>query len=95
MTDAQVSPDARVRIPPNVYARAFGEEVVLLDFKRGEYFGLDAIGAEVWRGIEANETLASIAKRIVQRYEVSEEQALRDVTALVSQMTTERLVEVA
>ena len=38
---------SRVKISPSVYARAFGEEVVLLEFGRGEYFGLDAVGAEL------------------------------------------------
>ena len=32
-----------VTISPSVYARSFGEEVVLLEFGKGEYFGLDAI----------------------------------------------------
>lgn len=92
---AAISPDTRVKIPPNVYARAFGDEIVLLDFGRGEYFGLDEIGAEVWKRLEAGAPLAEIAKHIAVAYEVSEETALADVQALVSQMTSEKLVELA
>lgn len=89
----ELPPEARLRIAANVYARSFGDDVVLLDFKRGEYFGLDDIGAEIWKGIEAGHTVRAIAQTLVDRYEVSEIEALRDVRDLLSQMETECLVE--
>lgn len=90
-----LSPDAHVRIPSHVYARAFGDEIVLLDFGRGEYFGLDEVGAEIWKRLEAGDALSEIARRLVDRYEVSPDQALDDVRSLVSQMASESLVELA
>lgn len=90
-----LSPDVHVRIPSHVYARAFGDEIVLLDFGRGEYFGLDEVGAEIWKRLEAGDALSEIARRLVDRYEVSPDQALDDVRSLVSQMASESLVELA
>ena len=87
-----IQADTRVRVAPNVYARAFGDELVLLEFGRGEYFGLDVVGAAIWRGLEQGETLAEIADGIVRRWEVTKEDALRDVEALVSHMQREALV---
>jgi len=83
----------KVRISPRVYARAFGDEMVLLDFAVGEYFALDPIGAEVWRRLEAGDVLLQIADALVQRYEVSRDDALRDVVALVGEMREHGLVE--
>lgn len=85
-------PETRVRIAPSVYARAFGEELVLLEFGKGEYFGLDAVGAEVWRGLERGETLGQISDAIVDRWEVSREDALRDIEELVTHMCNQSLV---
>lgn len=90
-----LEPQTRVRTSPSVYARAFGEEIVLLDFGRGEYFGLDEVGAFVWRGVERGETLAGIADALVEQFEVSRDVALRDVVELVSEMLARSLVDVA
>ena len=95
MTDpAELSPETRVRIAESVYAREFGEEIVLLEFGRGEYFGLDPLGAEVWRGLERGAALGEIAHEIVARWDVAWDRALRDIQDLVSQMRDERLIEV-
>ena len=81
-----------VRVSPSVYARAFGAELVLLDFGRGEYFGLDELGAEIWRLLESGAAIGAVADAVVVRYEVPREQALQDVVALVSHMQSQGLV---
>lgn len=87
-----MSPEARVAISPGVYARAFGDELVLLDFSRGEYFGLDELGAEIWRLAEAGESMGAIADRIVERFEVGHDVAFRDIVDLVTQMRDQGLL---
>lgn len=89
------APDTTVHISPSVYARPFGDEIVLLDFGRGEYFGLDEVGAEIWRRLESGEPLGRIADAIVERYAVSRDDAFRDIVDLVRQMQGESLVTIA
>jgi hypothetical protein len=89
-----VSADAHVRVEPTVYARAFGGELVLLDFGSGEYYALDEIGAEIWRRIEAGEALGEVADAIARSYEVSRDQASRDIVALVTQMRDRGLIKI-
>ena len=81
-----------VTVSPSVYARAFGEEVVLLEFGRGEYFGLDAIGADIWRRLEAGDDLGKVADHIVSQYEVGRDEALRDIVDLIAQLRTHQLL---
>jgi hypothetical protein len=83
----------KLKISPRVYARAFGEEIVLLDFAVGEYFGLDPVGAEVWRGLEGGEELAQIAERVVKRYAVARDDAMRDIVHLVNELHQSGLLE--
>lgn len=92
-TAPPLASESRVRIAPSVYARAFGSEIILLEFHRGEYFGLDAIGAEVWRLLEKGSTLGAAAEALVARYDVSHETALEDIVSLVSHMRESSLVE--
>jgi hypothetical protein len=89
------SPEAstRIRVSSSVYARAFGSELVLLHFGRGEYFALDEIGAVVWRELEKGEALGTIADVLVSSFAVTREDALRDVVALVGELSRESLVE--
>ena len=89
---APLDPGSRVHISSNAYARVFGDEVVVLHFGHGEYFGLDEVGAQVWALLEKGEPLGAIADAIVERYDVSRERALRDVVDLVTDMATHELV---
>lgn len=65
---------------------------MLLDFGRGEYFGLDPIGAEIWAGLDRGEPLGDIARALAARYEISEAQAFADVQDLVVTMSEASLV---
>ena len=87
--------ETRVEVLPSVYARPFGDEIVLLEFGRGEYFGLDVVAADVWRGIEAGQSLGAIADAIVGRYQVQPDEAYRDIIDLVRHLQDESLVRVA
>lgn len=94
MATEPIVAESLVRIPSSVYARSFGDELVLLDFGRGEYFGLDEVGAVVWRLCEAGEPLHVIAAALVERYAVSYEAALDDIVELVTHMRDSHLVTI-
>ena len=91
---AHVGANTTVRVSPSVYARAFGAELVLLDFGRGEYFGLDPLGARIWTSLEAGTSLAAIVDEVVASHEVVREEAFRDIVDLVTHMRDQGLVEV-
>jgi hypothetical protein len=93
-TTATIDSKSRVKVASSIYARPFGSELVLLDFGRGEYFGLDDVGADIWRRCEAGDSLAAIASTIVERYEVPYEAALRDIVALVTHMRDKGLLAI-
>lgn len=71
-----------------------GGEVVILDLKSGNYYGLDAVGARVWTLIEAPTSLADIRRIIMDEYEVDAETCERDILAFVNQMQAVGIVEV-
>jgi hypothetical protein len=89
---ASLDERSRVTVSPSVYSRVFGEEVVLLEFGKGEYFGLDAIGADIWRRLEAGDDLGAVASHIAAQYEVGPAEALRDIVDLVTQLHSHDLV---
>jgi hypothetical protein len=83
----------RLRISKSVYVRPFNEELVVLDFSRGEYFALDEVGARVWQHLEKGESLGAIAHAIAGEYDVTESAALADIVVLATELVTQSLVE--
>lgn len=78
---------------PHVYARPFGDEMVLLNFDRGEYYGLNAVGATVWRFLGEKKDISQIVRAVVEEYDVSEAEASRDIQDLVGKLLAEGLVQ--
>ncbi len=90
----ELVPTTRLRPAPSVYARAFGAEMVLLEFGRGEYYGLDEVGAVIWRRLEAGDTLGAVADHVATQFDVSRDVAFKDVVDLVAHMCDEALLTV-
>jgi hypothetical protein len=67
-------------------------EAVLLDLDSERYFGLNAIGTEVWRGLSAGLPLARIIEDLLPRYAVDAERLTADVAALVTHLRSEGLL---
>lgn len=71
---------------PSVHAKAFGESIVLLDFRRGDYFALDMVGAEVWRCIEGGDSLEEICAHVCELFDVAPDAARKDIESLIDDL---------
>lgn len=93
--NVKIESSTRVQVSPSVYSRPFGEELVLLDFGRGEYFAIDEVGAAAYRRLETGASVGETAEGIARTYEVSPETALADIVELVEQLVDEGLFYVS
>lgn len=89
----RIHPEARFRIATNVHVRRLEADLVLLDFARGEYYALDAIGAELWDDIARGASIGEMVAALVVRYDVPEATATRDAAALVMELLERSLIE--
>jgi hypothetical protein len=80
-----------VASPKAVWCEVAGETVIL-DTASDRYFALSATGTEVWNALQTPCTLASLCDRLVSEYQVSAEQCLADVSALLDQLVGNGLV---
>ena len=85
----------KVSIPAQVMARDVGTETVILNLESGIYFGLDQVGARIWQLLSAGKTLAEVCDAMVADYDVSHDDIQRDVLALVEQLQSQHLIEIA
>jgi Coenzyme PQQ synthesis protein D (PqqD) len=82
----------RFRPAANVVARTVGEELVLLDYEREVYYGLDPVGARIWELLATDSTIASIVDTLVEEYEVTREELQTDVERLMGELERAGLV---
>jgi hypothetical protein len=72
------------------------EEVVILNLRNGEYYGLNEVGAKIWNLIQEPRTLDSVVENIMRDYpEVDSEQCAADVREIVEQFIEADLVTLA
>ena len=58
-----VAPSDRVVVGPNVHARHFDGEMVVLDLDWGDYFGLNEVGMRMWSELAVGRTPAEVGAR--------------------------------
>jgi coenzyme PQQ synthesis protein D (PqqD) len=85
---------SRARISAHVLFRDLEGEAVLLEMKRGVYFGLDPIGTRIWHLLLEERSLGDVVAMLVAEYEVGETQGAEDILALVGQLQEQGLVDV-
>ncbi|HEU4366665.1 MAG TPA: PqqD family protein [Methylomirabilota bacterium] len=85
---------SRVAIPAHVLSRPLHDEVVVLELKRGVYFGLDPVGTRIWQLLEQRPSLQDVVAALVEEYEVDPAQGGEDLLDLVEQLHAQGLLEI-
>lgn len=84
-----------VTLSEDVVAREVAGETVLLNLASGTYFGLNAIGGLIWKWLDEEDgcSLADISQRIAEKFDISSEDAQRDVLDLAKALAENGLLE--
>jgi Coenzyme PQQ synthesis protein D (PqqD) len=72
-----------------------GDEVAILDFKAGMYYGLDSVGARVWHLIQQPRIAGEIRDILISEYDVDPDQCERDLITLLQRLEDEGLIKVS
>ena len=83
-----------VTIDPDVTFRELGGEIVILDLGTGVYFGLDEVGARIWRLIEDHGSLEAVLAVLRSEYEASPAVLEHDLLELVDHLCAKGLARV-
>lgn len=70
------------------------DEEVILNLKNGSYYGLDPIGAHIWKLIQKPTSIEALVDQLLQEYEVDRETCLSDVLNLLHDMQEHELLNV-
>lgn len=78
-----------------VLTSELGEEVALMHRETGFYFGLDEVGALLWRRLQSPASLEELVQRVLDEYEVDPVQCRGDLTRLLDELLEHGLIEKA
>jgi hypothetical protein len=85
-SDATFSPAGAVIV------KTVGDELVLLDYAREVYYGLDPIGARVWQLLTEGSTCAAVVDALLGEHDVTREQVSGDVDRLIGELLSAGLL---
>ena len=71
-----------------------GDEVVILGFKSGSYYGLDQVGLFVWNLLQEPRKVSDIRDAIFEEYEVELAHCERDLFALLEDLAAKQLIDI-
>ena len=68
------------------------DEMVLLDMRNGQYYGLNNVGCEILKLITERKTVAEIEVEISRRYQIDKQAAQIDIAELISDLLKQNLL---
>jgi len=82
----------RVAIREGVSAREFDGEWIVLDLAGGNYYGLDALGGDIWEKLRTGGSAEEIADVLVSKYDVPKATIVRDIVIFIDELKRRELV---
>lgn len=84
----------RLQHVTNILSAEVDGELVIMDVEKGLYFGLDAIGTEIWKRLETPTTVAELSSALALEFEADAATIRHDLLALLDELVRRRLVAV-
>ncbi|HKO15611.1 MAG TPA: PqqD family peptide modification chaperone [Gemmatimonadaceae bacterium] len=70
------------------------DEAVLLSMQSGEYYGLNAVGASIWRLIQQPRAVPALCDALQSEYDIDPSSCASEVLGFLTEMLALGLVEV-
>jgi len=86
--------DIKISQSSDVLFQDLDGELVLLNTKTGEYFGLNDVGTRIWILLKENWSLPEILKSLESQYKVSLDKLLDDVNRFLMDLESCGLVSI-
>ena len=87
------SPSSAPTVADDVIFQRMSDGAILLSTEEEVYFGLNEVGAQIWKGLERQEELVAICRSLRERYpDVDEDRIESDVMDLLQELHREGLV---
>jgi hypothetical protein len=86
--------ESKVAVSQDQVSCDLAGEAAILNLKNGVYYGLDPVGARVWRLIQGPKTFAELREKLLEEYEVDVANLDSDLKELLGRLAEQGLVEI-
>ena len=69
-------------------------EAAILNLKTSTYFGLNTVGASIWKLVRESKTVSQIRDAIIQEYDVEPDRCEHDILELLQELSEHGLIEI-
>ena len=90
----QITPDSVVTAAVNQVSCEIDDEAALLNLDTGVYYGLDRMGAYIWRLLSNPISVRKLQEQIVREYNADASVVEKDVTDFLNEMQSAGLIDV-
>ena len=94
MAKGSISTDSRIVVSQDQVSCDLSGEAAILNLKSGVYFGLNTVGASIWKLIQEPRSVKEIQTAIQEEYEVEPDQCERDVLELLRELSNHELIKI-
>ena len=89
-----LSEQSVVTVTKDQVSCSLGSEAAILNVRDGIYYGLDPVGASIWKLLQTPCKVADIQEALLQEYDVEPERCERDLLALLEGLLGAGLIKV-
>jgi hypothetical protein len=90
----EIGPETKLQRKPGMLFNEIDGEVVMLSIENSEYYGMDKVGSRIWQLLEKPMLFNELVSKLLDEYEVTEEQCRLDTLGFVKKMTDKKLLVV-
>jgi len=84
-----------IKRSPEIVHSDMDDETVMMSIEQGEYYGIDAIGSDIWNMLEEEKSIKDICSSLCQRYDVDESVCQQDVMRFLENMYERKIIVMA
>lgn len=89
-----INRDTVVKRTEDIVAIDLEGKTVMMSIENGEYYGLDGAAGAIWEALEKEIKVQNIIDRLLEEFNVSEEECEKDTISFIQKLQAEKLLEV-
>jgi hypothetical protein len=89
-----IKPETVLHRKRNLLSNTIDSEIVLLSIENNEYYGMDKVGSRIWELLAIPISFNDLIFKLMEEYEVSEDQCKADTIEFINQLTQRKLIKV-
>ena len=89
-----IKTESYIKRNKEVFASEIDDEVVMMNVDTGKYYGMDTVGSRIWELIAEEIQVREVINKLMEEYDVGEEQCEKDVLEFLNELYENKLVQV-